>query len=108
MILAPLQTNEFFMFDDNGFLFVDVDTQSSGTEILRIVDNDDSNTNGTSTVDASTVATDGDLVYNRSPLTMVQSQFNPRQPVTFTELIPNSGIFTNYDNSRCFKLGHQC
>ena len=87
---------ETFMFDNNGFLFIDFDAQSSGTEILRIVDNGDSRTNGTTTVDASTVATDG-AVYgtgsNNGTIKINQT------PVTFTELIPNSGIFTNYDNS---------
>ena len=85
--LIPVMNTDGFMFEDNGKLLLDIDTQNSGTEIVRIVDNDDSNTNGTSTVDASTVATDGGSITK------------PNQPVTFTELIPNSGIFTNYDNS---------
>jgi len=100
--ISPLQTNDFFMFDDNGFLFMDVDAQSSGTDVIRIVNNDDSNTNGTTTVDASSVSTCGTTgictVDGTTGLTNGTIQIN-QTPVTFTELIPNSGIFTNYDNS---------
>jgi hypothetical protein len=81
---------EFFMFEDNGILLIDLDTQNSGTEILRIVDNGDSNTNGTENVKASTVSSG---VFGNGTIKQ------PNQPVTFTELQANSGILTNYDNN---------
>ena len=76
-----------FMFEDNGILIIDLDAQGVGNEVLRIIDNDDSATNGTSTVEASDVSTDGHSVNEGD------------QPVTFTELSLNSGLFANYDES---------
>ena len=76
-----------FMFEDNGVLLIDVDAQNTGNEVLRIIDNGDSNTNGTSTVEASDVTTDGGSVVQNST------------PITFTELSSNSGLFSNYDES---------
>jgi hypothetical protein len=95
--ISPLQTNADYMIEKNSNIFMDVDAQSSGTEVLRIVNNDDSRTNGTSTVDATTVSTDGSgtITLGNTDGTVQP----PNQPVTFTELIPNSGIFTNYDNA---------
>jgi hypothetical protein len=88
--LKNIIKSEFFMFEDNGILLVDVDAQNSGIEVLRIVDNDDSKTNGTSLVKASTVS---------SGLTGNGTILAPNQPVTFTELASNSGLFSNYDNN---------
>ncbi|QLH03505.1 hypothetical protein C5F47_08110 [Nitrosopumilus cobalaminigenes] len=76
-----------FMFEDNGILLIDLDAQGVGNEVLRIIDNDDSVTNGTATVEASTVATGNGTIAPGS------------QPVTFTELSSNSGLFANYDDS---------
>ena len=81
-----LQTDEF-MFETNGVLEINLDAQGVGNEVLRIVDNGDSATNGTATVKASTVSTTG------------QSIKSGDQPVTFTELSSNSGVFSNYDES---------
>ena len=76
-----------FMFEDNGILKIDIDAQNTGNEVLRIIDNEDSNTNGTATVEASNVATDGGSLSINT------------LPVTFTELSSNSGLFSNYDES---------
>jgi hypothetical protein len=81
-----LGTDEF-MFEDNGFLIIDLDAQGTGTEVLRIIDNGDSNTGGSAVVLASTVNTTGTTVAAGD------------QPVTFTELSSNSGLFSNYDES---------
>ena len=86
---ASLGTDDF-MFEDNGFLIIDLDAQDNGIEVLRIVDNDDSITNGTTTVNASTVGTGTDGF---------GSVTAPNQPVTFTELSVNSGLFANYDDA---------
>jgi hypothetical protein len=76
-----------FMFEDNGILLIDLDAQGTDNEVLRIIDNGDSATNGTATIKASTVGTIGGSVTA------------PAQPVTFTELSANSGLFANYDES---------
>lgn len=83
--------NPDFMFEDNGILLVDIDAQGTGNEVLRIIDNDDSVTNGTSLVLASNVSTGND--------TYTGSFLPGSQPVTFTELSSNSGLFANYDES---------
>jgi len=83
--LIPVMNTDEFMFEDNGILLIDLDSKGTGTEILRIVDNDDSQTNGAINIDASTVSTDGGSIHAGN------------QPVTFVEHFPNSGIFTNYD-----------
>lgn len=88
--LKNIIKSEFFMFEDNGLLIVDVDAQNSGTEVIRIINNDDSITNGTENVLASTVGT-GVNGGGSIPA--------PNQPVTFTELAGNSGLFSNYDNN---------
>ena len=75
-----------FMFEDNGLLIIDLDAQGTGNEVLRIIDNGDSATNGTAFAEASTVATDGGSI-------------GLNVPVTFTELSSNSGLFSNYDES---------
>ena len=85
-IRADLGTDDF-MFEDNGILLIDLDAQGTDNEILRIIDNDDSQTNGTPTIEASTVVTDGGSLSINS------------QPVTFTEVSSNSGVFSNYDES---------
>ncbi len=83
---ANLGTDEF-MFEDNGILLIDLDAQDVSNEVLRIIDNGDSNTNGTATTEASTVGTAGGALVKGT------------QPVTFTELSTNSGVFSNYDDS---------
>jgi hypothetical protein len=91
--LKPSLGTDAFMFEDNGVLLIDLDAQGVGNEVLRIVDNDDSITNGTTTVKASSVAS-GD-----NGVTYVGSFKQGTQPVTFTELSSNSGLFANYDES---------
>jgi hypothetical protein len=76
-----------FMFEDNGILLIDLDAQGQNNEVLRIINNDDSATTGTSTVKASTVATSNGTIAAGD------------QPVTFTELSSNAGLFSNYDES---------
>jgi hypothetical protein len=88
--LKNIIKSEFFMFEDNGLLVIDVDAQSSGTEVIRIVDNDDSITNGTENTLASKVGTG---------VNGLGSIPAPNQPVTFTELAGNSGLLSNYDNN---------
>jgi len=85
--LIPVMGTDEFMFEDNGILLINLDAQNIGTEILRIIDNDDSQTDGAVNIDASTVSTDGDSITTGN------------QPITFTELMPNSGIFSNTDES---------
>jgi len=83
-----------FMFEDNGILKINLDAQGTGNEVLRIIDNGDSITNGTATVKASTVGTGLTVVGGSS------GSFQPgSQPVTFTELSSNAGLFANYDES---------
>jgi hypothetical protein len=89
--LASVLGSADFMFEDNGILKINLDAQGTGTEVLRIVDNGDSVTNGTSTSLASKVRT-GNSTYTGSFL-------GGSQPVTFTELSSNSGLFANYDES---------
>ena len=76
-----------FMFEDNGILLIDIDAQGTDNEVLRIIDNGDSNTNGDTVTEASDVTTDGASMGINS------------QPVTFTEISSNSGLFSNYDES---------
>ena len=95
-------TNSFgtdaFMFEDNGILLIDINAQDAAENVLVIVDNDDSITNGTSITDATEVATGsttaaGVFIEN-------SGSFTPgSQPVTFTELSSNSGLFSNYDEN---------
>jgi hypothetical protein len=70
------------MFEKNGVLKLNGDTQSSGTPVVRIQDNDDSVVGPT----GSTAATAGGSTVTAG-----------NQPVTFTEQGPNSGIFGTYD-----------
>jgi hypothetical protein len=76
-----------FMFEDNGILLIDLDAQGVGNEVLRIINNGDSITNGTATIKASTVGTTTTTFHKGT------------QPVTFTELSSNSGVFANYDEN---------
>ena len=88
--LKPSFATDAFMFEDNGLLIIDLDAQNVGNEVLRIIDNDDSITNGTANIKASTVGTSANGWGSIDA---------PNQPVTFTELSSNSGLFANYDES---------
>ena len=83
--LVPSLATTDFMFEDNGILLIDFDAQNTGKEVLKIVDNGDSITSGTTTVNASDVTTSTMSINT--------------DPVTFTELSSNSGLFANYDES---------
>ncbi|MEX0862857.1 hypothetical protein [Nitrosopumilus sp.] len=76
-----------FMFEDNGILLIDLDAQGVGNEVLRIIDNGDSVTNGSATIKASNVGTTTTTFHAGT------------QPVTFTELSSNAGLFANYDEN---------
>ena len=66
------------MLEDNGVLLLNTDQQSTGTAIITINDNDDSVLDSTG---------------RSNSLSAVS------QPVTLTELGPNTGIFGTYDES---------
>jgi hypothetical protein len=83
------------MIEDNGVLKVNVDKQSSGTNVLTIQDNDDSIISCTAAQFASTCTVAGTGVSNlNGQLTNTGSQ-----PITITEQGPNSGVFGTYDES---------
>jgi hypothetical protein len=71
------------MFEKNGVMVLNVDAQSSGTDIVLIQDNADTDIGGSGK--ASTAATSTVTAGN--------------QPVTITESAPNTGIFGTYDES---------
>ncbi len=77
------------MVEDNGVMILNVDKQNSGTKVLTLQDNDDSDldscTQNISLCTATNLAGSG-LGTNT-------------QPVTITEQGPNSGIFGTFDES---------
>ena len=77
------------MIEDNGVMILDLDAQSSGTPVLTLQDNDDSVITCGTAADGSTCITSG------TALGLGENT----QPVTITELGPNSGIFGTYDES---------
>jgi len=77
------------MIEDNGVLIVNADAQSSGTAVLTIQDNDDSDIDGCTQVVARCSAT------NAASTGLGENS----QPVTITEQGPNSGVFGTYDES---------
>ena len=74
------------MVETNGVLKVNGDAQSTGTAVITLQDNGDSNM-GTCTTAANCATTGGNLLDAGS------------QPITITELSPNSGVFGTYDES---------
>ncbi len=77
------------MVEDNGVLILNVDQQSVGTNVVTIRDTLDTVITCSMPQDASTCATSD---------TAVGLGINS-QPVTITEMGPNSGIFGTYDES---------
>ncbi len=69
------------MFSGNGVLSINADAQGAG-DVINIVDNNDQMTIGDKVSNVSTIG--GALPAGT-------------QPVTITEIAPNAGIFTNYD-----------
>jgi len=74
-----------FACEDNCIFLFNVDAQATGTPVITIDDNDDSGTTGTGTLAAILVATTGGTLPAGT------------NPVTFTELAPNQGQYSNYD-----------
>ena len=73
-------------FDDNGVLLLDLDANNIGTDVLNLKDNDN-----------QAIIDDDSGKY----ATSVGGSFGPgTQPVTITETQNNSGIFTNFDESK--------
>lgn len=71
------------MFDGNGVLLLNKDTQASGTDIVLIQDNADTNIGGSGDIDTAATS----------------SVTAGSQPVTITESAPNTGVFGTYDES---------
>jgi len=71
------------MFSGNGILSVNADAQGSG-DVINIVNNNDQMIIGER---ANSVATVGGALVSGT------------QPITITEIAPNAGIFTNYDET---------
>ena len=82
--LAPTLTS--MMFKDTGILKINPNVQGQ-TKVVTIRDNDNSQTNGDGETDISLVSTNGGSIVAG------------KQPVTITETMPNSGIFTTYDSN---------
>ncbi|MEW6588815.1 MAG: hypothetical protein AB1299_06580 [Thermoproteota archaeon] len=81
------------MFEDNGVLILNVDTQNSGTNVVTIQDNADtqitySPTTSTAAQDAITA---GSVTSGRHTINTL--------PITITESAPNTGIFGTYDET---------
>jgi hypothetical protein len=77
------------MTEDNGVLILNADTQSSGTPVLTLQDNDDSIITCTSANSATTCSVTG----------TGQTLGTGTQPITIVEQGPNSGVFGTYDES---------
>jgi hypothetical protein len=79
------------MVEDGFEITLNADTQSSGTPIVRIQDNANVVINSTSTSTAAQAAvSNGDVTGYLDAGT---------QPITLTELAPNIGVFTTYDEN---------
>jgi len=76
------------MVEDNGVLILNADKQNSGTNVLTLQDNDDSQLTCTAAQNAATCSTVGTATLAAGTL-----------PITITEQGPNSGIFGTYDES---------
>jgi len=95
--IQPFQVG--MMFEDNGIFLLDPDAQdenvgNDGTFVATIVDNDDSVVFPVRSQNPLVVSTGGsDGVGTGAALG------KENLPMTFTELAPITGIFSNYDNS---------
>jgi hypothetical protein len=81
------------MFEDNGVLILNVDVQKTGTNIVTIQDNADTQItyNPTTSTLAQDAVTVGSVTTGRGTINTL--------PVTITESAPNTGIFGTYDES---------
>ena len=87
------------MFEDNGILILDVNTQGAATDIVDLFDNDDQAiTDATTTPARGDVNGDG-VITAADAATTGGGLAAGTQPVTLTELSSNSGIFSNFDES---------
>ncbi|EPA06363.1 hypothetical protein, partial [Candidatus Nitrosarchaeum limnium] len=77
------------MVETNGVLKLNADKQNSGTAVLTLQDNDDSDLDSC-TQDASACTATNSASFGLGRNT---------QPITITEQGPNSGIFGTYDES---------
>ncbi|CAD6513730.1 conserved exported hypothetical protein [metagenome] len=77
------------MIETNGILKMDADKQNSGTAVLTLQDNDDSDLD-TCSQDAKTCTATNSALFGLGINT---------QPITITEQGPNTGIFGTYDES---------
>ncbi|MGI0055760.1 MAG: hypothetical protein ACREAK_00120 [Nitrosarchaeum sp.] len=77
------------MIENNGILIMNADKQNSGTNVLTLQDNDDSQITCTVPQDTATCSTDG----------LGTGLPAGSQPITITEQGPNSGVFGSYDES---------
>ncbi|MBT5509142.1 MAG: hypothetical protein HOK23_05365, partial [Euryarchaeota archaeon] len=82
------------MIEDNGVLILNVDAQSSGTNVITLQDNDDSILTGC-TQDVSTCAVGNTATTHLAG----QGLGVGSQPITITEQGPNTGVFGTYDES---------
>jgi hypothetical protein len=73
------------MVEDGFQLELNVDTQTSGTNVVALQDNADTATNGTSTSSASRVATSSSGINTL--------------PITLTESAPNTAVFNTFDET---------
>jgi len=83
--IAAVKTS--LMFEDNGIFLLTNNTQGAANDVISLDDNDDQILVQQADQSAGGLAT-GAFSVNANDL-----------PVTFTELLPNSGVFANYDES---------
>ncbi len=84
-----LNTLGNLMCEDNCILILDVNAQSAANDVVTIQDNDKSN------ITCSTTNADSCVLTNGASGSLTTNS----QPVTITELSPQSGIFGTYDES---------
>jgi hypothetical protein len=78
------------MIEDNGVLILNPDTQSSGTAVLTLQDNDDS---------VLRACTQNAALCAANTATVTNALGPNSQPITITEQGPNTGVFGTYDES---------
>jgi hypothetical protein len=79
------------MFEDNGILILNVDSQGAGSNIVNIQDNADNQISYTSGTSAQDARTTGSFQSGRNTINTT--------PITITESAPNSSIFGTYDEN---------
>jgi hypothetical protein len=98
--LANIQSSLIpLKFETTGILEIAYEPQSAGTKVLRITDTGDTvfvTGAGGATAATATTVDAGDVFVQGAAITGILG--NNTAPVSFTELLPNVGIFGNYDN----------